>query len=88
MTKFKEPKEVETEIKHRFKLGGQKAYYLLKALQKVQIILGSILSDYATSVFRLGTARGISNALRDAFDITGRDVKVWVMPHGNITLPL
>ena len=89
MTKFKELKEVESEIKHHFKLGGHKAYYLLKALQKVQIILVSTLPDYyATSVFRLKTARAINDALRDAFDITGRDAKVWIMPYGSATLPI
>jgi len=89
MTKFKEPKDMENEIKHRFKLGGHKAYYLLRALQKVQIILVSTLPDYyATSVFKLRTARAINDALRDAFDTTGKDAKIWVATHGNITLPV
>jgi len=89
MTKFKEPREMEVEIKRHFKLGGHKAYYLLKALQRVQIILVSLMPDYyATGVFKLRTARAMNDALRDAFDITGKDAKVWVMPHGNITLPI
>ena len=89
MTRFKDPKEMETEIKRRFRLGGHKAYYLLKALQKVQIILVSTMPDYyATSVFKLRTARTVNDALRDAFNIVGKDRKVWVMPHGNVTLPM
>jgi len=89
MTKFKELNEVETEIKRHFQLGGHKAYYILKTLQKAQIILVSTMPEYyATGVFKLRTARAINDALRDAFDITGKDGKVWVMPHGNITLPV
>jgi len=89
MTRFKDLKEMETEIKRRFRLGGHKAYYLLRALQKVQIILVSTMPDYyATGVFRLRTARTVNDALRDAFDTAVKDGKVWVMPHGNITLPI
>jgi len=89
MTKFKELRDMETEIKRHFQLGGHKAYFLLKTLQKVQIILVSTMPEYyATGVFKLRTARALNDALRDAFDITGKDAKVWVMPHGNITLPV
>ena len=89
MTKYKELKEMETEIKRHFRLGGHKAYYLLKALQRVKVILVSLMPDYyAASVFQLRTARAMNDALRDAFDITGKDGKVWAMPYGNITLPV
>jgi len=89
MTKFKELKLVETEIKRRFKIGGHKAYYLMKALQKVKIILVSALPDYyAANVFKLKTAKAVNDALHNAFNIAGKDAKVWVMPHGNATLPV
>jgi len=89
MTKFKDVKEMEKEIKRQFRLGGHKAYYLLKAEQKAEIILVSAMPDYlAQNVFRLKTARAINDALRDAFDIAGKNAKVWAMLHGNITLPV
>jgi len=89
MTKFKEPKPMETEIKRRFKIGGHKAYYLMKALKKVKIILVSTLPDYyAANIFGLKTAKAVNDALRNAFNIAGRDAKVWAMPHGNVTLPV
>ncbi len=89
MTKFKDLKEMETEIKRHFQLGGHKAYYLVKALQRVRIILVSTLPDYyAVGTFRLRTARALNDALRDAFDLVGKDGKVWVMPYGNVTLPI
>jgi nickel-dependent lactate racemase len=89
MTRFKELKRVETEIKRRFRIGGHKAYYLMKALQKVKIILVSTLPDYyAVHVFRLKTAKAVNDALQSAFNLAGKDAKVWVMPHGNLTLPI
>ena len=89
MIRFKDPKDMEVEIKRHFRLGGHKAYYLVKALQRVQIILVSTLPDYyAVSTFRLRTARALNDALRDAFDIVGKDGKVWVIPYGNVTLPI
>lgn len=89
MIKFKELRKMETEIKKRFKIGGHKAYYLLKALKRVEIILVSTLPDYyAVNVFGLKTARAVNDALQTAFTIVGRDAKVWVMPYGNVTLPV
>ena len=87
--KFKDLKDMEKEIKHHFALGGHKSYYLLKALQRVQIILVSVMPDYeAVNVFNLKTARAVNDALRDAFEIAGQSAKVWTMSHGNITLPI
>jgi nickel-dependent lactate racemase len=89
MTKFKELKQMETEVKRRFKIGGHKAYYLMKALRKVKIILVSSLPDYyAANVFKLKTAKAVNDALSNAFSTAGKDAKVWVMPHGNVTLPV
>lgn len=89
MVKFKDLKAVEREIKRNFVLGGHKAYYLMKALQKAQIILVSTMPDYyAVNVFRLKTARTVNEALNEAFKIAGENAKVWVMPYGNYTLPM
>jgi len=89
MTKFKDAKKMEKEIKRRFRLGGHKAYYMLKAVQKAEIILVSAMPDYlAQNVFKLKTARAINDALRDAFDIAGKNARVWAMSHGNMTLPI
>lgn len=89
MVKFKDPKELEAEVRRHFRLGGHKAYYLNRTLQRVQIILVSTLPDYyAIGAFRLRTARALNDALRDAFDISGKDARIWVMSHGNTTLPI
>lgn len=88
MVRFPDLKAVEKEIKRNFVLGGHKAYYLLKALQNHQIILVSTLPDYyATSIFKLKTARAVNDALNEAFNVAGKAARVWTIPQGNYTLP-
>jgi nickel-dependent lactate racemase len=89
MIRFGDLKNVEHEIKRNFVMGGHKAYYLLKALQNHQIILVSSLPDYyATSIFKLKTARAVNDALTEALKIAGSASRVWAMPHGSYTLPV
>jgi len=89
MTSFNDLKRMEKEIKKRFILGGHKAYYLMKALQRVKIILVSVMPDYyAVNTFKLRTAKALNDAFRDAFDLAGKNAKVWAIPFGNITLPV
>jgi nickel-dependent lactate racemase len=89
MEKFADSKRIEREIKRHFVLGGHKAYYLTKALQKVSIILVSVMPDcYAVNTFKLRTATALNDALRDAFELAGKNAKVYAMPHGSDTLPM
>ncbi len=88
MERYTDSRRIEREIRRRFVLGGHKAYYLTKALQKVSIILVSVMPDcYAVNTFKLRTARALNDALRDAFELAGKKARVYVMPHGSITLP-
>ncbi len=88
MTRLADIKNVEREIKRNFVLGGYKTYYLLKALQNHPIILVSSLPDYyATSIFKLKTARAVNDALAEALKIAGSASRVWAMPWGSYTLP-
>ena len=88
MEKFTDLRRVEKEVKKRFVLGGHKAYYLIKALQKVTIILVSVMPDsYAVNTFKMRTASALNDALRDAFEVAGKNAKVYVMPHGGNTVP-
>jgi nickel-dependent lactate racemase len=88
MVKFNDLKAVEREIKRNFVVGGSKAYYYLKAQQKAQIILVSSMPDYyAANVFRLKTARAVNDALNEAFNIVGKNGRIWTLPYGNYTLP-
>jgi len=89
MTRLGDLKNIEREVKRNFVMGGHKAYYLLKALQNHQIILVSSMPDYyATSIFKLKTARAVNDALNEALKIAGSASRVWAMPQGNHTLPV
>ena len=89
MKKYSSVREAERAIKRNFKLGGHKAYYLMKALERAKIILVSTMPDYyAVNVFRLKTASSVNEAIEEAFRIAGKDAKVWAIPYGNITLPI
>jgi len=88
MMKFHDLKAVEKEVRHGFVSGGAGAYYHLKALQKVRIVLVSSMPDYyATNVFKLRTARAVNDALNEAFNLAGKSAKVWALPRSNFTLP-
>jgi nickel-dependent lactate racemase len=89
MTKFRTLDEVKSEIKRNFVLGGHKAYYLLREMQKARIIAVSALPEYmATGVFRLKTAKNVNEALEMAFRFVGRRAKILVVPYGTLTLPI
>ena len=88
MVRFKTLEEMEEQIRAKFVLGGHKAYYLMKALEKAHIILVSAMpGDQVRGVFRLEPARTAQEGLEKAFKLVGRDATVLVMTHGNITLP-
>jgi len=88
MTRLRSLEDVEKEVKRKFVLGGHKAYYLLKTLEKAKIILVSTMPDYyATGVFKLKTSKTVNAALNTAFNIVGKKSKIYVVPHGSTTLP-
>ncbi|HDI01663.1 MAG TPA: nickel-dependent lactate racemase [Candidatus Bathyarchaeota archaeon] len=88
MTRYKTLEEMEERIKANFVLGGHKAYYIMKALEKAHIILvSSMPSDQVRDIFRLEPARTAQEGLEKALKLAGRDAGVLVMTHGNITLP-
>jgi nickel-dependent lactate racemase len=88
MTKFDDLRTVEREIKRNFVVGGSKAYYYMKALQKARIIVVSSMPDYyAANVFKLKTARAVNDGLNEAMNMLGKNSKVWTIPYGNYTLP-
>lgn len=89
MIRFGDLKKVEREVKRHFIMGGHKAYYLLKALKNHTIILVSSLPDYyASDVFKFKTSKAVNDAFKEALKISGSSSKVWVIPHGNHTLPI
>ncbi|MEJ2244435.1 MAG: nickel-dependent lactate racemase, partial [Candidatus Bathyarchaeota archaeon] len=74
MEKYPSLNRLEREIKRNFILGGHKAYFINKALQKVIIILVSVIPDtYAVNIFTMRSSSAMNDAMRDAFEIVGKN---------------
>jgi nickel-dependent lactate racemase len=87
MEKYPSLNRLEREIKRNFVLGGHKAYFINKALQKVTIILVSVIPDtYAVNIFKMRSSSAMNDAMRDAFEIVGKNAKVYVMANGKETM--
>ena len=87
MRRFKTKEEMQKELKREFIIGGHKAYYHLKALEKVNIFLVSEMPrEEVEETFRLRYSETPDKALEEAFEITGKNAKVLVIPEGITTL--
>jgi len=87
MKKFKTKDEMQKELEHEFTIGGHKAYYHLKALEMVDIFLVSEMPrEEVEGIFRLKYGETIDDALKESFNLIGKDAKVLVIPEGITTL--
>ena len=86
--KYRTLDELEKQIKTNFEMGGHKAYYIAKILEKAKIILISEMNPKEVkNLFMLEPAKTIVDAMELAYTWTGREAKVTFMPNGTITLP-
>ncbi len=86
--KFEEKRELLSELRHHFQLGGQISLLLKEALERNRIELVSVLPDHhARSGFGLKPSRTASNAVQQAIRVEGRDAKILIVTRGDITVP-
>ncbi|MBS7247952.1 MAG: nickel-dependent lactate racemase [Candidatus Jordarchaeales archaeon] len=75
--------EMEKRLKSNFKMGGHKAYYLAKALEKVKIfMLSSLPAEELENVFNVTPIESVEDGLRKALETIGKNAKIKVVPHG------
>jgi nickel-dependent lactate racemase len=87
MKRYETKEEMQKELKKEFVIGGHKAFYNLKALEKAKIFLVSQMpKEEVEGVFRFRYAETPDKALSEAFRIKGEDAKVLVIPDGSTTL--
>jgi nickel-dependent lactate racemase len=87
MKRFRTKEEMQRELEKEFTIGGHKAYYNMKALEKTDIFLVSeIPREDTEGIFRFRYAETPNNALEEAFRIKGKDARVLVIPEGITTL--
>lgn len=79
--------EMEEELGKEFTIGGHKAYYHLKALERIRMFIVSDMDkDILKNVFRMEVFPSLDNALEQAFKEKGKNAKVLVIPEGTTTL--
>lgn len=89
MYQYKTLEELSKQVQTNFKLGGHKAYYMRKTMQKADIILVSELdSELVEDPFNMTPSDSLEDALELAFSRMGNDASVWTLPIGGETLPL
>jgi nickel-dependent lactate racemase len=80
--------ELEDRVKHAFKLGGHKAYYIRKYNAHAKVFLVTSLDrDMVEGILGLAKPKDFQEALNMAFDHVGHDAKVLVIPVGDKILP-
>ena len=78
--------EVQKALEENFIIGAHKAYYHYKAVENHTIILVSdIDKSEVEDLFNFKQADNPDDALKMAFDITGKEAKVLVVPMGTTT---
>jgi len=86
--RFREPKELSTELRHRFKLGGHVNLLLQEALEKCRIQLVSVLPElFVRDTFNLKPSQTASEAVQKAVRVEGKESKVLIVPRGDFTVP-
>lgn len=87
--KFPERKELSTELRYRFKLGGHLNLFLQDALEKSRIQLVSILPElFVRDTFGLKPSQTASEAVQKAIRVEGKESKILIVPRGDFTVPV
>jgi lactate racemase len=87
--RFPERKELSTELRYRFKLGGHVNLFLQEALEKCRIQLVSILPElFARDTFGLKPSQTATEAVQKAIRVEGKESKILIVPRGDFTVPI
>ncbi len=86
---YRERKELATELRYRFKLGGHVNLFLKEILEGYRIQLVSILPElFVRDTFDLKPSQTASEAIQKAIRLEGKESKILVVPKGDITVPI
>jgi len=80
--------ELEEQVKHAFRLGGHKAYYLRKYTAHADVFLVTSMDhEMVEGLLGLVKPKDLQEAVDMAFDRVGHDARVLVIPAGDKILP-
>ncbi len=84
----KEPRHLETRLRHHFNYNGFKAAFLLREIENHRIYLVSTIPDYyVENIFGLRAATTVNAALQTAQRALGSDSSISVIPDASRFLP-
>jgi nickel-dependent lactate racemase len=87
--RFPERRELSTELRYRFKLGGHVNIFLHDTLEKCRIQLVSILPElFVRDSFGLKPSQTASEAVQKAIRVEGKESKILIVPKGDFTIPV
>ena len=87
-SEHKEPRHLETRLRHRFNYNGFKASFLSRTLEAHRICLVSTIPDYyVENVFRMKSAPTVNAALHNAQRTQGSDSTITVIPDAGRVIP-
>jgi len=87
--RFPERKELTTELRYRFKLGGHVNLFLQDTLEKCRIQLVSILPElFVRDSFGLKPSQTATEAVQKAIRVEGKESKILIVPKGDFTVPV
>lgn len=87
--RFSEPKDLSTELRHRFKLGGHVNLFLQEMLERCRIQLVSVLPElFVRNSFNLKPSQTASESVQKAIRLEGKESKILIVPRGDVTVPV
>ncbi len=88
-SEHKEPRHLETRLRHRFNYNGFKASFLSRTLEAHRVCLVSTIPDYyVENIFRMKSAPTVNAALHNAQRTQGSDSTITVIPDAGRVIPM
>jgi len=85
----KEPRHLETRLRHHFNYNGFKAAFLLRVVETHRIHLVSTIPDhYVENIFGMKAAKTVNAALQTAQRALGSDSTISIIPDASRVVPL
>jgi len=85
--RFKDPLEMESELRRNFQINGQTAYATLLKAKKTTILLLSEFPDSTVQSMSMIPVHSAKEALSKAYQLLGNNPSTYVIPYGSVTLP-
>lgn len=87
-SEHKEPRHLETRLRHRFNYNGFKASFLSRTLEAHRVCLVSTIPDYyVENTFHMKSATTVNAALHNAQRTQGSDSTITVIPNASKVIP-